>query len=120
MFINTQDLKYDLEMAKHVFHDFKGRTKDFYFSLLEQRALYPQLSKFAQLLFTLPGTSAVAERSFSTMKRFKTYLCSAMMTERLMILSILSIEREESEKLIKNPDEILNIFSSVGQRKLNL
>lgn len=35
---------------------------------------YPNINKFLKILATLPVTTATAERSFSTLKRIKTYL----------------------------------------------
>jgi len=43
-----------------------------------------------------------------------------MSGKRLYNLALLSIEREKSEELIQNPDEILNEFASDKLRKLNL
>jgi len=46
-------------------------------------SLYPNLSILLKVLVTLPVTTATAERSFSTLKRLKTYLRSSMGDERL-------------------------------------
>jgi hypothetical protein len=42
-----------------------------------------------------------------------------MTGKRLHNLALLSIEREKSEELIQNPDEILNEFASNKLRRLN-
>ncbi|XP_050066053.1 uncharacterized protein LOC126555133 [Aphis gossypii] len=47
-----------------------------------------------RLLLTLPMTVASGERSFSKLKLIKTYLQSTMANERLVSLSVLSIENE--------------------------
>jgi hypothetical protein len=58
---------------------------------------FPNLFKFCQLVLTLPVSSASAERSFSTLKRVKTYLRSSMTDNRLNHLCLLSSERELSQ-----------------------
>ena len=42
--------------------------------LLKMEAAFPNLFLFVQIVLTVPIASAAAERSFSTMKRVKTYL----------------------------------------------
>ena len=51
-------------------------------------SLYPNLSILLQVLVTLPVTTATPERSFSTLKRLKTYLRSSMGDERLTSLAL--------------------------------
>jgi len=46
-------------------------------------SLYPNLCILLQMLVTLPVTTATAERSFSILKRLKSYLRSSMGDERL-------------------------------------
>jgi hypothetical protein len=36
--------------------------------------VYPEISKLLQILITLPVTTPTGERSFSTLRRLKTYL----------------------------------------------
>ncbi len=47
----------------------------------------------------MPATNAASERSFSTMKRVKSYLRSTMGQERLNNLMIMNIYKTEAEKL---------------------
>jgi len=51
------------------------------------------------ILLTIPVTIATAERSFSKLKLFKSYLKSTMLQDRLNELAILSIESEVLELL---------------------
>ncbi|XP_060845787.1 zinc finger MYM-type protein 1-like [Rhopalosiphum padi] len=69
------------------------------------------LEEVYRRILVIPISSATAERSFSTMRRIKTYNRSTMTGKRLHNLALLSIEREKSEELIQNPDEILNEFA---------
>jgi len=47
-----------------------------------------------QVLATLPVTTATAERSFSTLKRLKTYLRSSMVDDRLTSLALIHVHAE--------------------------
>lgn len=56
--------------------------------------LYPDLYKCMLILLCMPVTTATAERSFSVMRRVKTYLRSTMTTERLSALCVLHAYKE--------------------------
>lgn len=58
---------------------------------------------------TLGVTSASAERSFSSLRRVKTYLRSTMTNDRLNHLALLSIEREISSSI--DMDNVINKFA---------
>jgi len=63
----------------------------------EQLALvpqgFPQLLECLKIAMTFGVTSASAERSFSSLRRIKTYLRSTMTQERLNHLAMLYVER---------------------------
>ena len=54
-------------------------------------SLYPNLSILLQVPVALPVTTATADRSFSTLKRLKTYLLSSMRDERLTSLALIHV-----------------------------
>ena len=56
--------------------------------------VYPNLRKLLMIFATLPVTTASSERSFSTMRRLKTDLRSAMGEQRLTSLALLSVHRD--------------------------
>lgn len=76
----------------------------------------PNIVIALRILLTLPMTVASAERSFSKLKLIKTYLRNRMSQERLVDLSIISIEHELAEKLDYN--DIVKDFVSAKPRKL--
>ena len=80
--------------------------------------LYPNLSIALGLLLTLPVTVASGERSFSTLKRLKTYLRSTMSQERLSSLAVISIEHEIVETL--DTDSIIKRFAEAKARRVRL
>ena len=95
-----------------------GTTEDFYMLLSSMQQAFPDLLCLIHIALTVPVTSATAERSFSALKRIKTYLRSTIGQERLSHLAILSIERELS-KLI-DYDKVLDKFSSTNPRRIVL
>ena len=52
---------------------------------------FPNLKALLRILLTIPVTNAEAERSFSTLKRLKTYLRSTIGQERLNGLALLAV-----------------------------
>jgi hypothetical protein len=54
---------------------------------------YPNVFKLLKIVATLPITTATADRSFSTMRRLKTYLRNTMAENRLNGLAQLNIYR---------------------------
>ena len=47
------------------------------------RDMFTEVDKLIRLYFTIPITTATGERSFSVLRRIKTYLRSTMTEERL-------------------------------------
>lgn len=72
---------------------------------------FPQLLKCLQIAMSFGITSAAAERSFSSLRRMKTYLRSTMSQERLSNLALLYIERELSSTLWDSMDDVLQTFA---------
>ena len=63
------------------------------------KVLYPQLGKILKLILVLPATNAVSERSFSAMRRVKTFLRSSMSQQRLNNTMMLHVHRERLDQL---------------------
>ncbi|XP_022175945.1 52 kDa repressor of the inhibitor of the protein kinase-like [Myzus persicae] len=73
---------------------------------------YPNITKMLEILVTLPVSTATADRTFSSLRRIKTYLRSTTSESRLLGLALLSIHNN----IPVNPDEILSKFASVSRR----
>ncbi|XP_025198869.1 zinc finger MYM-type protein 1-like [Melanaphis sacchari] len=78
----------------------------------ELQDIFPNLWIALRLLLTLPVTVASGERSFSKLKLIKTYLRSTMANERLVSLSVLSIENEIAAEI-----DFSTIIRSFAERK---
>ena len=61
---------------------------------------FTELTKLLKLVITIPCTSVSVERSFSAMKRIKTFYRSRMTEERLNGLAFLNIEKQRLVKLM--------------------
>ena len=64
-----------------------------------QKALISQVYKLASLLVVLPATNAVSERSFSSLRRIKTYLRATMTQNRLNNIMVLHVHKNITDKL---------------------
>lgn len=81
-----------------------------------ERSLFPNLYFLLNVLAALPISTSTPERSFSSLRRLKTYLRNATGEERLTALAMLSIHRD----ITITTDEVLDKFSSDHPRKLLL
>lgn len=79
---------------------------------------FDHVKKMIELVMVIPVSSASAERSFSTMRRIKTYLRSNMKSSQLSSLTLLSIDFENSDKLLKDPTAVLEVFASMKNRRI--
>lgn len=79
----------------------------------------PQVTKLCTLILTIPATSASAERSFSALKRIKTYLRNNQTQNRLSNLSLLSIEKDVLMNTKCEPNfynDVINDFLKQNRR----
>ncbi|KAL4090117.1 hypothetical protein QTP88_025016 [Uroleucon formosanum] len=81
------------------------------------KKIFLNLYKLLQLALTIPVSSASCERSFSVMRRIKTWLRNSMSNDRFSNLSLLHIERDLANNITS--EEVLNIFAQKS-RRLNL
>jgi hypothetical protein len=78
----------------------------------------PVVYKVFSILATIPATSCSAERSFSALRRLKTYLQSTMGQERLNSIALMNVERAYANSTLKNDmEKIIDIFGQRRNRK---
>lgn len=65
-------------------------------------------------------TTAEAERSFSTLKRIKTFLRSTMSENRLSALSMLSIEKSMINNISNFKEKVINVFAEKKEKRIEL
>ena len=82
--------------------------------------LFPGIQQALQIALALPATTCTIERSFSTLRRVKTWLRSTMTTERLSGLCMISVHRQLIMKnKIQFIDKIVSRFAE-NPRRLQL
>ena len=75
----------------------------------------PQAQYLAKLLLVMPATNAVSEKSFSALKRVKTYLRSITTDQRLNNVMTLHVHKDETDKL--NLVDIADEFCSKSENR---
>ena len=77
---------------------------------------YPNLKVILRILCTLPVTSCECERSFSLLRRLKTYLRSTMSEERLNGLAMMAIHKNHQ----LNVEHVIDIYAHKHARRIRL
>ncbi|XP_023311335.1 zinc finger MYM-type protein 1-like [Anoplophora glabripennis] len=91
--------------------------------LYENRDILKEAYKLFCLIVTIPSTSISVERSFSCLKRTKTYLHNSMTEDNVTNLAKISIEKELlNELIITEPfyDDIIDKFAALPDRRMHL
>ena len=81
-----------------------------------QRDLMSTACKLLQLLLVMPATNATSERTFSALRRIKTYLRSTMMQARLNHLMIMHYHQDGTDGL--NLADVGNDYISANDSRL--
>lgn len=76
-----------------------------------------EVGKLVQAYFTFPVTSATAERSFSCLRRIKTFLRSTMTHQRLNNLFLLYVHTSRTDSL--DLSAVAREFVLANTRRLN-
>ena len=82
------------------------------------RGMLSEVDKLVQayMYFTFPVTSATAERSFSSLRRIKTFLRSSMTAQRLNNLFLLYVHKSVTDLL--DLEAVARDFASVNTRRI--
>ena len=92
--------------------------KDFLVGLGGSRSLLSEVEKLLALVLVMPAINASSERSFSALRRMKTYLRSTMSQSRLNHLMVLHVHKSLIDQL--NLIDCANDFVSCNTHRLNL
>ena len=94
----------------------EGKKVSEVLQLMHKNDLFDMLPEFAKVLVILaviPATSCSAERSFSALRRLKTYLRNTMGQERVNNIALINVERKYANAVMNNDiDRIINTFGS--------
>ncbi|XP_063050675.1 zinc finger MYM-type protein 1-like [Engraulis encrasicolus] len=89
--------------------------KEFFVSDVGLKGLFTEVVKAIQVFYTLPVTTCTAERSFSALRRLKTYLRSTMTAPRLNHLAVLYTHKEHTDQI--DLKKIANEFIGANGRR---
>ena len=85
---------------------------------LSQRELLDMVCRTFQLLIVMPATNCTSERSFSALRRIKSYLRSTMSQARLNHLMVLHYHQDMTDNL--DLKTIVNYFISAKESRQNI
>jgi hypothetical protein len=94
-----------------------------FFAKLQSNSCMSEVSKLLTLFQTIPMSSSEAERSFSALKRVKTYLRNTMSEERLNHVAILSCEKSLVKSLSRFENfhkRVIDDYATRKQRRAEL
>ena len=80
------------------------------------RSMCDQVYTLGLIYVTVPMTSATAERSFSTLRRIRTYLRQTMTQQRLNDCMLLHIHKELTDKVVI--DEVAKAFVVANDERI--
>ena len=83
-----------------------------------RKLLLSEICTLGKLMLVMPATNAVSERSFSSLKRVKTYLRSTTGEGRLNHLMLLHVHKELADVI--DMVEVANLFVGDNQRRQQL
>ncbi len=72
--------------------------------------LISEVEILVKLVLVMPATNATSERTFSALRRVKTYLRSTMSQKRLNHLMLLHIHKDRTDSLKTQLVEVANLF----------
>ena len=81
------------------------------------KSMFSEVNTLLRVYLTVPMTSATAERSFSSLRRLKTYLRTTMSQKRLNHILLLHTHKVFTDEL--NIVEIAKEFIKVNDRRQN-
>ena len=79
------------------------------------KSMCPEVHALLKLYMTIPVTTSTGERTFSTMRRIKTYLRSTMTQQRLNHSFMLNVHKPRVDEL--DLKHIANLFISANDRR---
>lgn len=98
-------------------------TEKMFEILHEDKDIFTDAYKLFSLILSISSTTASVERSFSCLKRIKTYLRNAISEERLSSLGNIAIQKELLLQLMKKQpfyEDITDKFAALKDRRIDL
>ena len=95
------------------------------FIVANGESLFSQIAIILKLILVMPATNAVSERSFSALRRVKTYLRATMTQKRLNNLMVLHVHSDCTDELsdiavanefVKGNEHRMRIFGNFSDK----
>lgn len=117
-FHDLPNIKNEIELWQQLWHDRLNLTNLTVVDVLkETNSFFPETEKALKILIALPCTTCTVERSFSSLRRLKTWLRSTMAEDRLNGLAIMSVHRAIINKNLNNfNDKVVESFAKNPRR----
>lgn len=94
-FYDLHNIKNEMELWHQLWYDKPDPTNLAVVDVLkEAKTFFPETGKALKILIALPCTTCTVERSFSSLRRLKTWLRSTMGENRLNGLAMMSVHRK--------------------------
>lgn len=114
--LDTDLLANETSLAKRTLQDKTMESvMDVFTIILPMEAAFPTIKKLLQIALTLVVSTAQCERSFSALKRIKTYLRTTMSEERLANTAVISMEKDLADNV--SFDDILTQFEGTDKNR---
>lgn len=117
-FYDLPNIKNEIELWQQLWHDRPNLTNLTVVDVLkETHSFFPETEKALKILIALPCTTCTVERSFSSLRRLKTWLRSTMAEDRLNGLAMMSVHRAIINKNLNNfNDKVVESFAKNPRR----
>ena len=111
---NALSLDNELDLWEASWISYKGSRSDNISNTLKSIKFsgFQNIKVALRIIGTLPVTSCECERSFSALRRLKTYTRSTMVAERLNGLALLHVHKD----IIVNIDKVIDLYAMKNQR----
>ncbi len=108
----------EIECWRHKFHSEDGVLPASALETLKttQMSFFPNIQCMLKIFLTLPVTTCKCERSFSAMRRLKTWLRSSMSSERLTGLALMHVH----QKVKLDKERVIRRWDASGHRRIQL
>ncbi|XP_022164654.1 52 kDa repressor of the inhibitor of the protein kinase-like, partial [Myzus persicae] len=100
------DIEKIIESAKFYIDDLISSIEEVREALTHASEFYPNIKELLKIICVIPVTTCTAERTFSSLRRTKTYLRSTIGEDRLNGLMLLNIHRD----INITPEEVIEEF----------
>ena len=111
---NALSLDSELDLWETYWISYKGSLPDNVSNTLKSINFsgFQNIKVALRIIGTLPVTSCECERSFSALRRLKTYTRSTMVAERLNGLALLHVHKD----IIVNMDKVIDLYAMKNRR----